>query len=282
MKAELTAQAGLLNGKKGVIMGIANAKSIAAHCAQYFHAHGAQLGYSHLPDQDERGKMKSRVLKVVGDLEPSFVLGCDVGDDQQIDGFFAEVGKQFGSIDFLIHSIAFAPIEDLRCPTVEASRQGFATAMDVSVYSLMRTCRAAAPLMEAGGSVVTMTYFGGEKTVAGYNLMGLCKSALDSAVRYLAYDLGPRGIRVNAVSAGPIKTLASSAIGDFGKMLKVHGSTSPLGRCVDAEEVAKASAFLVSDLSSGITGEVMHVDAGYNTIGGLGRLQEHFDLVEKD
>ena len=206
------------------------------------------------------------------------IMPCDVAKDDDVKVFFDKVKDVFGTIDFLLHSIAFAPIEDIRCPTVQASRNGFHIAMDISVYSLIAVTRAAAELMADGGSVTTMTYFGGEKVVAGYNLMGVCKSALDCTVKYLAFDLGPKRIRVNAISAGPMKTLAASAVGDFDDMLNLHSSVSPLGRNVEPEELGKAAAYLLSDLSTAITGEIHHVDCGYSTMGGPGRAAEKMGL----
>jgi enoyl-[acyl-carrier protein] reductase I len=261
----------LFDGKTGIIMGVANDHSIAAAIAQYLHSQGAQLGFNHLPDKDDRKRMERRVRQVAEPLGAKLIMPCDVSKDEDVQAFFGRVKDVYGTIDFLLHSIAFAPIEDIRCPTLDASRSGFHTAMDISVYSLVAVARAAAQLMTRGGAVVTMTYFGGEKVVAGYNLMGVCKAALDCTVRYLAHDLGPKKIRVNAISAGPMKTLAASAVGDFDEMLTLHSSVAPLGRNVEAEELGKAAAYLLSDMSSATTGEIHHVDCGYNAMGSPGR-----------
>jgi len=259
----------LFQGKKGVIMGVANQMSIAASVAQFLHSQGAQLAFSHLPDKDDRGRNEARVRRVTDALNPVLLKPCDVGNDEDIKNFFAAVKETMGSIDFFVHSIAFAPTEDLKQKTVDVSRAGFKLAMDISVYSFISCARAAAELMTSGGSIVTMTYYGGEKVLPGYNLMGVCKAALDCSVKYLAYDLGPKNIRVNAISAGPIKTLASSAVGDFSELLKFYGAVAPLGRAVSQEDVAKASAYLLSDWGSGTTGDVLHVDAGYHVMGSV-------------
>jgi enoyl-[acyl-carrier protein] reductase I len=256
---------GLFSGKKGIIMGVANNRSIATGIAEFLHKEGATLGYSFLPD--DKGKMEQRVRKATEALNPQWLHPCNVDSDSDVETFFKAVEQQFSNIDFLVHSIAYAPLEDIRCPTIEVSRPGFLRAMETSVYSLISVTKHASRLMNAGASIVTLSYYGGEKVIAGYNLMGLAKSALESTVRYLAYDLGEKNIRVNALSAGPIKTLASSAIGDFNQMLEHAALSSPLKRVVTLEELGKASGFLLSDLSSGMTGETMHVDCGYNIMG---------------
>ncbi len=270
---------GLFSGKKGIVMGIANQHSIAAGVAEFLHKEGAELGFSHLPD--ERGRMEARLRKVVDHMEPKLVKACDANKDEDIEAFFAAAKETYGQIDFFVHSIAFAPSEDIRCATIDASREGFKVAMETSCYSFIATARAASELMSAGGSMVTMSYYGGEKVVGGYNLMGLAKSALESATKYLAFDLGPKGIRVNAVSAGPVKTLAASAIGDFSQMLNMNAGIAPLGRNVTSEEVGKASAFLLSDLSSATTGEVLHVDSGYNIMGNPGHAFDRWGVDPK-
>ena len=262
---------GLFAEKTGVVMGIANSYSIATAVANYLVGQGADLGFSHLPDREPQGKNLQRLKKVVDAWNPKLIAPCDAASDASINEFFDLVKKNYGQIDFIVHSIAFAPLEDIRCATLMASREGFKQAMDISVYSLIAVARAAQEVLKPGGSILTMTYFGGEKVVAGYNLMGLCKAALDSTVRYLAYDLGEKNIRVNAISAGPLKTAAASAVGDFGEMLGINAAISPLGRNISKEDVAGASAFLLSDLANGITGEILHVDAGYNIMGGVGR-----------
>lgn len=258
---------GILEGKKGVIMGIANDRSIASSIARILHQQGASIAYSYLPDAGDRPRNRQRIEKVTEDLNPSFIAPCDVTKDEDVEKFFSEVSAEVGNIDFLVHSIAFAPTADLKGPTYMSSREGFASAMDVSVYSLLATARHAQSIMNEGGSICAMTYFGGEKVMPGYNLMGLCKSALDTAIQYLASELGSKKIRVNGISAGPIKTLASSAVGDFKKMLDSYESVAPLGSNISGVDVGNSTAFLLSDLSKMITGEIMHVDAGYNIMG---------------
>lgn len=260
----------LFQGKKGIIMGVANEHSLASGVAHFAHGQGAALGFSHLPDKEGRNNMERRVRRVTDPLETKFLHPCDVSSDADVDKFFGAVKEHFGEIDFLVHSIAFAPLEDIRCPTIQASRQGFLNAMDISVYSLISVARAAAKIMPQGGSIVTMSYFGAEKVVAGYNMMGICKAALEAAVKYLAYDLGPSKIRVNAVSAGPAKTLAASAVGDFSQMLGLNAAVAPMGRNITTEEVGKSTGFLLSDLSTATTGEILHVDCGYNIMGSPG------------
>ena len=261
---------GLFTGKKGLVLGIVNDYSIAYAISQKLFDEGADLGFTHLPGE----KMERRVRKHVEPFNPKFFAPCDVQNDDDIARVFQGAGATYGSIDFVLHSIAFAPIEDLKCPFVNASRNGFKTAMDVSVYSLAAVSRHAATIMPEGGAIATLTYFGGERVVAGYNMMGVCKAALDAAVKYLAYDLGPKKIRVNAVSAGPVKTLAASAVGEADKLAGLYEAVSPLGRNIDREEVGKAGMFILSDLASGITGEVLHVDCGYNIMGSPGRAIE--------
>jgi enoyl-[acyl-carrier protein] reductase I len=265
---------GLFEGKQGIIMGVANDRSIAASIAKKLHSEGARLGFSHLPDKDERGKMEQRVRSVVNGLDPMLVAPCDVEHDEQIEAFFKTVEAKMGKIDFLVHSIAYAPTEDLRLPTLQVSRQGFKMSMDISVYSLIAAARAAVPLFNPGASVLALTYYGGEKVMPGYNLMGVCKAALDASVRYLAWDLGEYGCRVNAISAGPLRTLASSAVGDFKAMLESNAKTAPLRRNITHDEVGASAAFLLSGMASGITGEIMHVDAGYNVMGATGGVKE--------
>ena len=268
---------GLLQGKKGVIMGIANSHSIAAGIAKTLHAEGAELAYSHLPDRDERGRMERRVRNVVDALNPALVFPCDVTSDEDVQRFFGAVGQKLGRIDFVVHSIAYAPLEDIRGPLLRASRAGFKEAMDISVYSLVTVARAALEIMAEGGAICAMTYLGGEKVIPGYNMMGVCKAALDMTVKYLAYDLGAHRVRVNALSSGPIKTLASSAVGDFKEMLKAAEHLAPLGRGVTLEDVGRTALYLVSDLSQATTGEIHHVDCGYNI---LGAVPQPRDLVQ--
>lgn len=262
------------NGKKGLVLGVANDHSIAWAIAKQIMEAGGECGFSHLPDRedDERKRNRRRVAKLTDQYENAkFLLPMDAQNDDDIRSVFEHAGESFGKIDFLLHSIAFADRADLARDTVETSRAGFKLAMDVSVYTLIACANAAKPIMEPGGSIATMTYFGGEKCVPGYNVMGICKAALDATVRYLAYDLGPLGIRVNALSAGPIRTLAGRAAG-VEDMLDLYQHMAPLGRNVSHDEVGSTGAFLLSDASEGITGEILHVDGGYNAMGSPGRL----------
>lgn len=270
----------LLKGKKGIVMGVANGYSIAASVADYAKQEGAELGFSYLPD--DTGKMLNRIKKVVDKWEPKLLEPCNVNHEGDIEGFFAKVKETYGSIDFLVHSIAFAPLQDIRCPTAEASRAGFLNAMETSVYSFMATALEASKVMNPGGSIVTMTYFGGEKVVPGYNVMGVVKAALDSATRYLAYDLGEKGIRVNALSAGAIKTLASSALGDSSDMIGLTRSISPMQRNIETSEVGKSCCYLLSDLSSAVTGDILHVDGGYHIMGSPGRALQTWNVRPRD
>jgi enoyl-[acyl-carrier protein] reductase I len=269
----------LFEGKKGLILGVANDRSIAWAIAQEIMEHGGICGFSHLPDKpdDDKKKNRMRVSKCIVDYpsQAAFLEPLDVQDDGQVTAFMQMAGEKLGKIDFLLHSIAFADRDDLSRDTVETSRSGFKLAMDVSVYSLISVTNAARPILNPNASVLAMTYFGGEKCVPGYNVMGICKAALDATVRYLAYDLGPSSIRVNAVSAGPLKTLAGVAAG-VGEMQEYYGYVAPMGRCVTHEEVGRSGAYLLSDYSNGITGEILHVDAGYNIMGSPGRLLYEF------
>lgn len=264
-------------GKQGLVLGIANDNSIAWAIAKEIMDLGGVCGFSHLPDRpdDEKRKNRLRVSKCV-DRYPAqckFLEPLDVQDDAQVESFMKLAGEKLGKIDFLLHSIAFADRDDLSRPTVETGRSGFKLAMDVSVYSLISVTNYARPLFNPGASVLAMTYFGGEKCVPGYNVMGICKAALDATVRYLAFDMGTVDVRVNAVSAGPLKTLAGYAAG-VGEMQQFYGHVAPLGRCVTHDEVGRSGAYLLSDYSNGITGEILHVDAGYNIMGSPGRLLE--------
>jgi len=267
---------GLFDGKKGLILGVANDRSIAWAIARKIMNEGGQCGFTHLPDRpdDQRQKNRRRVEKCTESFEQAkFLVPLNVQDDEQIASVVGRAKEEFGTIDFLLHSIAFADRDDLMKETIATSREGFKMAMEISAFSLMAIGNAAREIMGPGGSIATMTYFGGEKCVPGYNVMGICKAALDSAVQYMAYDLGSRGIRVNAVSAGPLKTLASTAVG-AGDMLTLYQHVAPLGRNITHEEVGNAGAFLLSDMSDGITGEIMHIDGGYNMMGSPGRLLE--------
>jgi len=252
----------LLEGKKALIFGLANQRSIAWGIAQAFHEHGAELGFSYAVPQLER-----RVVPLAEQLGVNFVEMCDVTKDEDITAVFNKAADHFGSIDILIHAIAFAERQDLEGRFYDTSRAGFATAMDISVYSLVALARAAKPLMSPGSSILCLTYYGAEKVVPHYNVMGVAKAALEASTRYLAADLGPDGIRVNAISAGPIKTLSAAGIAGFRKMLGYVEERAPLRRNVDQDEVGKSALWLCSDLASGITGEIVYVDAGYHILG---------------
>jgi enoyl-[acyl-carrier protein] reductase I len=266
---------GLFDGKKGLILGVANDRSLAWAIAEFAMQQGAICGFSHLPDRpdDEKKKNRLRVSKCT-DKYPNNakILGpMDVQKDDDIQGIMAAAAAEYGKIDFLVHAIAYAKLDDLKVDTIQTSRDGFNLAMEISAYSLIAVCNAAKDILVDKGSIVTLTYFGGEKAVPGYNVMGICKAALDSIVKYLAYDLGPRGIRVNAVSAGPVRTLAGSAAG-VDDMQRLYEKMAPLGRNITHEEVGKTGGFLLSDMSEGITGEILHLDGGYNIMGSPGRL----------
>lgn len=257
-----------MEGKKGLVFGIANDRSIAAAISSVCHAEGARMAFTHLPDADpERPKAANRLKQVVKNWDPAFLAPCDVRSDEQIDAVFAQAKDAFGTIDFVIHSMAYAPIEDLKCPVHQVSREGFATSMEISAYSLISLTNRAKELMPEGGNILAMTYLGGETVIPGYNLMGVCKAALESTLEYLAHELGQSKIRVNAISAGPLRTLAASAVGDFQKMQQLYETFSPLRRNITFEEVGQAGAFLLSDAAGGITGETLHVDAGYHVMG---------------
>jgi enoyl-[acyl-carrier protein] reductase I len=252
----------LLEGKKALIFGIANKNSIAWGIAQTLHEHGAELGFSYAIPQLEK-----RVMPLAEELGVEFVEMCDVTKDEDIVEVFQKIAAHFGEIDILVHSIAYAPQEELTGRFVDTSRSGFAIALDVSAYSLVALAREGVKLMPNGGSIITMTYYGAEKVVPHYNVMGVAKAALEANVRYLAADLGPDGIRVNAISAGPIKTLAAAGVAGFRKMLHYVEERAPLRRNVDQEEVGRTALWLCSDLGSGVTGEVIYVDAGYHILG---------------
>jgi enoyl-[acyl-carrier protein] reductase I len=254
----------MLEGKTGLVFGVANKRSIAWAIAQALAREGMRLGFTY---QGER--LKESVGALTETMSDSLLLPCDVTNDQEIDAVFREVDEKFGRLDTLIHSVAFAPREDLENEFVKTSREGFKTAHDISAYSLVILTRAALPLFEksGGGSVVALTYYGAEKAVEGYNVMGVAKASLEASVRYLAANLGPKNVRVNAISAGPVNTLAARGIKGFTGMLHHHAERAPLRRNVELEEVGNAGLFLASPMSSGITGEVMFVDCGYNIVG---------------
>jgi enoyl-[acyl-carrier protein] reductase I len=269
---------GLFDGKKGLILGVANEHSIAWAIAKQILAGGGLCGFSHLPDRpdDERQRNRRRVSQLT-DSQPGakFLAPLDVSKDADIKTFVDLAAKEFGKIDFLLHSVAFANTDDLARATIDTSREGFKLAMDISAYSLLAICGAAKSIMNPGCSVLAMTYFGGEKVVPRYNVMGICKAALDACVKYAAFDLGILGIRVNAVSAGPLRTLAARAVGSDG-FEELYEQMAPLGRNITHEEVGRSGAFLLSPASGGITGEILHVDAGYNIMGTPGRLLDKF------
>lgn len=254
-----------LTGKNALVTGIANNRSIAWGIAQQLHAAGANLGVTYLPD--DKGRFAKKVGDLVEPLQPSLFLPCNVQDDAQLGELFGTINDKWGKIDILIHCIAFANKDDLVGEFSNVSRDGFMTAMDISAYSLVKLSQGVKALMTNGGSIVTLTYLGGVKVVPNYNVMGIAKAALEMNVRYLAAELGPQNIRVNAISAGPIRTLASSAIGGILEMIHHVEETAPLRRTVTQTEVGNAAAFLCSDLSSGITGQVLYVDAGYEIMG---------------
>jgi enoyl-[acyl-carrier protein] reductase I len=252
---------GLFSGKKGLIFGVANKNSISWGIAQALHAEGAELGFSYAGEI-----LKKRVEPLAESIGAPFVEECDVTSDAAIDALFVKVADQLGKLDFLVHCIAFAPSEELGGRFVDTSRNGFRIALDISCYSLIALARRAQPLMPSGGAMMAMTYFGAEKVTPNYNVMGVAKAALEASVRYLAWDLGKDNIRVNAISAGPIKTLAASGVSGFRKSLTYVGQVAPMGN-VDQEDVGQAAAFLLSDRATRITGEVLYVDGGYNIMG---------------
>ena len=245
-----------------MIFGVANKRSIAWACAEACAAQGAKLAFTF---QGER--LKENVEKLAGEHVDSLVVPCDVSDQAQVEAAFQAVGSKYGKLDFLIHSIAFAPKEALEGEFVTTTREAFRTALEISAFSLTQVALAAAPLMKDGGSIVTMSYYGAEKVVMNYNVMGVAKAALEASARYLAADLGKNNIRVNAISAGPINTLSARGVKGMGSLLSYVGEKSPLRRNVSAGEVGSTALFLVSDMSSGITGETIYVDCGYNIMG---------------
>ncbi len=251
-----------LAGKTAVVFGLANKRSIAWGIAQKLHAAGATLAICY---QNERMKLEAEGL--IQDLPGASGFQCDVSADTEIDTLFAALKEQYGKLDILVHAVAYAPAADLRGEFINTTREGFRIALDVSVYSLIAVTRAAAPLMTEGGSIMTLSYYAAEKVVPNYNVMAVAKAGLESTVRYLAWNLGSKNIRVNAISAGPIKTLAARGVGDLSEMMRSHAERAPLHRNVDQLEVGGAALFLASDLSGAITGEVIYVDCGYNIMG---------------
>ena len=251
-----------LNGRIAVVFGLANKRSIAWAIAQKLHESGCKLiiGY-------QNDRMRQEAEGLLAELPGAEALQCDVSNDVEIASVFEDLKQRHGKLHILVHSVAFAPADDLKNEFLQTTREGFRIAHDVSVYSLIALSRAAAPLMTEGGSIMTMTYYGAEKVVPHYKVMGVAKAALEATVRYLAADLGKQNIRVNAISAGPIKTLAARGIGNLGDMLKYHADRAPLHRNTEQSEVGNTAVFLASDLASGVTGEVIHVDSGYSIMG---------------
>ena len=255
---------GLMAGKRGLIMGLANDKSLAWGIAKALHAQGAEMAFSYMGDA-----LKKRVGPLAAEVGSDFLIDCDVSDMDSIDAAFAAIEAKWGKLDFLVHAIGFSDKNELRGLYVDTSLDNFLMTMNISAYSLVAVTKRARPLMNAagGGSILTLTYYGSEKVIPHYNVMGVAKAALDASVRYLANDLGPENIRVNAISAGPIKTLAASGIGDFRYILKWNELNSPLRRNVTIDDVGGSGVYFLSDLSSGVTGEVHHVDGGYHVVG---------------
>lgn len=258
----MTDPAPLMQGKRGLVMGVANDRSIAWGIAKAVAAQGAELAFTYQGEALER-----RVRPLASSLGSDILLPCDVTDGASIDATFTALQEKWGKLDFLVHAIAFSDKEELKGQYLNTTRDNFLRTMDISVYSLTSVLQRAAPMMMEGGSVVTLTYYGAERVMPHYNVMGVAKAALEASVRYLAVDLGQYGVRVNAISAGPIKTLAASGIGDFRYILRWNELNSPLRRNVTIDEVGGAGLYLLSDLGSGVTGEVHHVDAGYHTVG---------------
>ena len=251
-----------INGKRGIIMGIANDRSIAWGIASALSQEGADLIFSYPNDS-----IKKRIEPLAKKCNSKDFFPCDVSDGDSIKSFFQTISSQFGSIDFLVHSIAFSDKDELKGEYIETSKENFLNTMNISCYSFTSVCKYASKIMENGGNIVTLSYYGAEKVMPHYNVMGVAKSALETSVKYIAADLGKKNIRVNAISAGPIKTLASSGISDFKYILKWNEYNAPLKRTITIEEVGKNALFLLSDLSSGVTGEVLHVDCGYHVVG---------------
>ena len=257
---------GFLSGKKALIVGLASNRSIAYGIAKAFHEQGAELAFTY---QNE--KLKERVERMAAEFDSTLTFPCDVASDVEIQAVFEQLGTHWNNLDVVIHSVAYAPADQISGDFVDnASREGFQIAHDISAYSLVALAKAALPMMEGTqGSILTLSYYGAEKAVPNYNVMGIAKASLEASVRYLAASLGSRGLRVNAISAGPIKTLAAAGIKDFRKIQSAYANITPLKRNVTTEEVGNTAAFLCSDMASGITGEVVHVDAGYHAVSSM-------------
>ena len=258
----MTVSSSIMKGKRGLIMGVANDRSIAWGIAETVHRHGAELAFTFQGDALEK-----RVRPLADSVGSKIVVPCDVTDPKSIDNTFAAIEKEWGGLDFLVHAIAYSDKNELDGMYLDTTRDNFLKTMDISVYSFTAVAQRAVPLMKNGGSLITMTYHGAERVMPHYNVMGVAKAALEASVRYLASDVGKNNIRVNAISAGPIKTLAASGIGDFRYILKWNELNSPLRRNITTQEVGGAGLFLLSELGSGVTGEILYVDSGYNTIG---------------
>lgn len=263
MQKEEENNMGFLSGKKALIVGLASNRSIAYGIAKALHEQGAELAFTY---QNE--KLKPRVEKMAAEFNSTLTYACDVSSDDEINAVFKNLGQQWTQLDSLVHSVAYAPADQIAGDYIEnATREGFKIAHDISAYSLVALAKAALPLMtDSNGSILTLSYYGAEKAVPNYNVMGIAKASLEAAVRYLAASLGPKGVRVNAISAGPIRTLAAAGIKDFRKILNAYEQTVPLKRNITIEEVGNAAAFLSSSLASAITGEVLHVDAGFHAV----------------
>ncbi len=253
---------GLMSGKRGVIFGVANDKSIAWGISQRLHAEGAELAFTYLNEAFEK-----RVRPLAESLGSQLVLRCDVTRDTDIEEVYLEIEQAWGRLDFVVHAVAYAGREELRQPFYLTGREGFRVALDTSAYSLIAVTRPAVPLMKDGGSILTLTYLGSQRAMPNYNVMGVAKAALEATVRYLALELGEKAVRVNAISAGPIRTLAASGISNFSEIFGIMESRSPMHRSVTQEEVGKSALYLLSDMASGVTGEVHFVDTGYNIVG---------------
>ncbi|CCZ22642.1 enoyl-[acyl-carrier-protein] reductase [NADH] [Acetobacter sp. CAG:977] len=254
--------AGLMTGKKGLILGLANDKSIAWGIASKLHEHGAKLAFTYQGEALEK-----RVRPLAASLGEDLVLPCDVTNEESMDNLFAELEKQWGTLDFVVHAVAFSDKNELKGRYCDTTLKNFLNTMHISCYSFTEICRRASKITNPGGSFITMTYYGAEKTLPNYNVMGVAKAALEASVKYLARDLGDQDIRVNAISAGPIKTLAASGVGDFRLILNWNEYNCPMHRNVTIEDVGGSAVYLLSDLANGVTGEILHVDNGYNTIG---------------
>ncbi|HEX7022467.1 MAG TPA: enoyl-ACP reductase [Trueperaceae bacterium] len=251
-----------LAGKNGLVLGVANQRSIGWAIAETLGQAGARLAFSYQGD-----RLREPLEKLTQNLTQPLLIQCDVSSDEDLDALFAQVGNDFGSLDFVVHSVAFAPPATFEAPFAQTTRRDWQTAMDISAYSLVAVAQRAQPLMQQGGSILTMSYLAAERVVPHYNMMGVAKAALEASVRFLAYDLGPQGVRVNAISAGPLRTIAARSIAGFGDMYARGGKMSMLKRNITQDEVAGLALTLASDLGSGITGETIYVDAGYHAIG---------------